>query len=44
MHIGFMLALQFITMSAGVTNYVILVILIIWCATQAVLLNIKREG
>jgi hypothetical protein len=44
MHIGFMLALQFITMSAGVTNYIILVILIIWCATQAVLLNIKREG
>lgn len=44
MHIGFMLALQFINMSAGVTNYIILVILIIWCAAQSVLLNIKREG
>lgn len=44
MHIGFMLALQFISMSAGITNYIVLVILIIWCAAQSVLLNIKREG
>lgn len=44
MHLGFMLALQFITLSAGVSNYIILITLILWCATQGVLLDIKREG
>ena len=44
MHLGFMLALQFIILSAGVVNYIILITLILWCATQAVLLDIKREG